>query len=126
MLDAFVDLDAGQYRGMALSPSWVAVRLLDELGDRTPAIADHMGRNPLGERHHLSADHQDPVVRADEMLLDYNATAVFSRLFEAPADLVFCCQTDVDAASMIAIEWFGDHGVAQPCCRRDCVLRRSH
>ena len=42
----------------------VGVRRLDELGDRVLAVADHVGRDALGDRDHVPADDQDPVVVA--------------------------------------------------------------
>jgi hypothetical protein len=102
--DMVVDDDAGHHLLVADAATGILVHRLDQLGRRSSAVADHLGRHALGHGDDLAADHQDAIVAADILLLDDHPAAVLDRLLEAPADLIGRLQAQADAAAVIAVQ----------------------
>lgn len=64
---------------MAAPAPGILVGRLDQRPDGAPPIANHLGRDPLGDSHHLPIDHQHPEVAALVLLLDNYPPAVLGR-----------------------------------------------
>ena len=95
--------------------SWPAPRrgswftALDQLGDRVPAVADHVPRHPVRRGDQLAVDHQQPVVVALDHALDHDARALVDRDVEGVGDLLVGGQVDRDAAPVVAVERLHHH-----------------
>src|SRR5215212_3952486 len=116
-----VDPDSGHDILMPLASARVPVHLGDELADSADAVAGDLGRNALGDRHHLAADDEDSMVVALEELLDDDVAALGLSLSlpEAEAQLLLVQDADRDSAAVIAVERLGDERIAKP-------LRSAH
>ena len=111
-----VDGDPRQHLLVTDAAARVLVRLLHELGHRPPAVADHVGRLAFGDRDHVPADHEHPVVVAGHVgLHDHLAAArLLLRPAEPAAHRLLGPQVEPDAAPVVAVERFGDHREPDP------------
>ena len=75
LLGGLVELDPGQDLLVADAAARVLVRDVDELADGVLAVADDAGRDALGDRGDLAADHEAAVVVAGDVALDDEVAA---------------------------------------------------
>ena len=118
--------DAGQHLLVADAAPGIGVGDLDQLGDRVRAVADDVGRHPLGDRDDLIVDDQDAVVLAgDEASRPRRAGAalVVGDREEARAPRPRR-EVDAYAAAVIAVERLEHDRVADPRARRRPPRRR--
>src|SRR6266511_1167712 len=91
-------------RGSALvsSTSWATVMV---------AVAGDVGRHPLGDRDHLPADDQHPIVVAVDMALDHHPAAARLGLGrgERGGDLLVGAQVELHAAAVVAVQRLDHH-----------------
>ena len=106
-----VDLDPGQHLLVADAAAGVGVGLLHQLADRAPAVADHVGRHPLGDRGDPAVDHQAAVVPAGDEGLHDDQPAARLRLghLERPAYVVVGPQVEHHAAAVVAVQRLEHH-----------------
>ncbi len=51
---------------MAHAPTWIFIDSVDQAGNRTDAIADHMAGDSLGHGDQLAIDHQHAMVQTGQ------------------------------------------------------------
>ena len=115
-LGGLVDLDPGQDLLVADAAARVGVRDVDELADGVLAVADDAGRDALGDRGDLAADHEAAVVVARDVALDDEvaAAALAAGALEGGADGLLGPEVEVDAAAVVAVERLDDAREADP------------
>lgn len=67
---------------MSLSPVGMTIDLIDELFDARSAITDHMSRLSQGGCHQAVIDHQQSVVKADQVSFDHDPSTDLSGFIE--------------------------------------------
>ena len=100
---------------------------VDQLGDRMPAVADHVPRHALGDRHQFVVDHQHAMVHSLDKALDQNAapTGALQGRSERRCDLVAVDQVDRHPAAMIGVQRLDHHRVSDPVGRAHRLTLRS-
>ena len=85
------------------------------------AVADDVGRHPLGDRLHLAADDEAAVVAAGDEGLDDDVAAARLALgdVEGLLDLLVAREVEAHAATVVAVERLDDDREADPAGRLD-------
>ncbi len=101
---------------MADAAARVGVGELDELLDRRLPVADHVGRDPLGDRDHPAVDDQAAVVLAGHEGLHDHVAAPALLLGDRVglADVVVVLQVEAHAAAVVAVERLDHDREADP------------
>ncbi len=104
------------------------IRDVDQFLNGVLAIADHVGRNPLGNGHDLPVDNQNPIVLAGDVALDNGlfrpalVLGIGYRTCELRRRSLRLMQTP---AAMIAVERFDYHWISDSDSPRARRLRHS-
>ena len=111
--------DAGEDLLVADAAARIGVGDVDELPDGVGAVADDVRRDPLGDRDHVTADDQEPVVAADEVALHHDPAAAGLALGhgERPGDRLLVAQVEDHAAAVVAVQRLDDDGEADALAR---------
>jgi hypothetical protein len=119
-----VDGDPGQDLLVADAAAGVGVGPLDQLGDGPLAVADDVGRHPLGDGDDLVGDHQDPVVLAGDEGLDEDGAvaALPPGGREGLADGGLVRQVDHHPPAVVAVERLQHDRVAEAAGGGDRLL----
>ena len=125
---SLIDLDPGQHLLMTNAAAGIGIGLGNQLIDRQRTIADDMSRHPLGDRSDLAVDHQASVVPSGDISLDNDQSASRLRLgsVKRAAYVGIAAQVEHDATTMVAVERFQDHGVADAVRQPDRLIDRAH
>src|SRR6478735_6493417 len=109
---------------MADATSWVTVSDIDQFLNRVHPIANDMRRYSLGDRDDFTVDHQDPVILAgDEAFDNHHAIARFAfRYGKELAHFGFIFEIDANAPTMVAVERFDHHRIADASGRANRVI----
>ena len=105
---------------MADAAAGVLVGDVDELADGVLAVAGDAGRDALGDRGDLAADHQAAIVVAGDVGLDDEVAGAALGAGERvrPRIAVLRAEVELDAAAVVAVERLDDAGVAEAVRRR--------
>ena len=108
-----IDGDPGQDLLVPDAATRISIGDLDQLGDGVRAVADDVGRHPLGNGDHLIVDDQDAVVLTGDERLHHNqaVTAFALRGREGLVHGGFIGKIDHHATAMIAVERLQHHRV---------------
>ena len=99
---------------MTDAPARILVHLLHQLRHRAAAVADHVGRYPLGGGDQLAVDHQQAMIEPFQVGLDDDQIAVFLGLVVGCLQLLGVLDVGGDAAAVIGVDGLEHHRVADP------------
>ena len=110
------------------APPGVGVGDVDQLGHGVLAVADDVGRHPLGDGLHPATHDEAAVVAAGDEGLHHHAAPAGLALgdVEGGADGVGAAEVQAHAAAVVAVQRLDDDRVADPVGRRDRGLHRAH